>query len=52
MHRKFTMKFLILGLLAVAGSALAGDPQPYAARAGLDLAVEAARIWAADADLV
>ena len=52
MQRKFTLNFLVLGLLAVAGSALAGDPQPYAARAGLDLAVEAARIWAADADLV
>ena len=41
-----------LALLVLAGSAFAGDPAPYAARAGLDLAAEAARIWAADARLI
>ena len=52
MNRKYASISLVVGLLAMAGSALGGDHQPFAARAGLDLASEAARIWAADADLV
>ncbi len=52
MYRASIRVYLILGLLAMAGGVNAGDPVPFAARAGLDLAWEAANIWAADADLV
>ena len=41
----------LLAALAVA-PALARDPAPFAARAGLELASEAARAWASDAFLV
>jgi dipeptidyl aminopeptidase/acylaminoacyl peptidase len=39
-------------LAAWAPAAAAGEPVPFAARAGLDLALDAARSWAADAALV
>ena len=39
-------------LLGVAGPVRAGDPQPFAARAGLDAARAAASAWAADASLI
>jgi hypothetical protein len=39
-------------MLMAALPARAGDPAPYLARAGLDLATEAALIWAPDAQLV
>jgi hypothetical protein len=32
--------------------ALAGDPVPFTAQQGMDLAVDAARVWASDAELV
>lgn len=40
--------------LALAGiiSAQAGEPIPFGARGGLELATEAALVWAADADLI
>ena len=41
-----------MALLAMAGGAIADDPVPFAARAGLELAWEAAHIWATDADLI
>jgi len=47
-----------LALGALAGMVLtppradAGEPTPFAAQAGLDIASEAARTWAADAELV
>ena len=46
-----------LALGALAGMVLtprahAGEPAPFAAQAGLDIASEAARTWAADAELV
>lgn len=42
----------VAALLLLTSSAMAGDPVPYPARAGLTLATEAAGIWAPDADLV
>jgi len=38
--------------IAVAGPSFAGDPAPYAARAGVSLADDAAHAWAPDAALV
>lgn len=43
---------LVAALLLAAAPVRAGEPAPYLARAGLDLATEAALIWAPDAKLV
>lgn len=48
----YRISTLVAALLLLATSAMAGDPIPYPARAGLSLATEAAGIWADDADLV
>ncbi len=47
-------RFVIIAALfaAVAVSARAGDPSPFSARAGLEIARDAAESWAADAQLV
>lgn len=50
--RRCTAASAALVLTIAAAAALAGEPVPYAARAGLDLAQEAAGIWAADARLI
>ena len=44
----------LVGLAIVLGGPAAdgGEPRPFTARAGLDLAADAARTWAADAELV
>ncbi len=52
MPRITTFVFLVTALSTLVCSAGAGDHVPFAARAGLDLATEAAGIWAEDADLV
>jgi hypothetical protein len=43
---------LVLCLVAVAAPSRAGDPVPFSARSGLDVARDAARTWAPDARLV
>lgn len=42
----------LLVLAALSAMAAAGDPPPFSARAGLDLAADAAHVWAADARLI
>jgi hypothetical protein len=44
--------FALLGALALPGPALARDEVPYAASAGVELAVSAALSWAKDATLI
>lgn len=50
--RLAAVRWTALGALLVAAAARAGDAPPFAARHGLDLARNAARAWAADAELI
>jgi hypothetical protein len=49
---RFVVATGLMLLAAWAAPAVAGERPPFAARAGLDLAADAARSWAADAALV
>lgn len=56
-RRRFTIHVAALAVVALlaaldAGRARAGDPPPFAARAGLDLVADAARAWTEDASLI
>ena len=51
-HRRCTWAVLGLAVLLTAAAAQAGEPGLFSAQQGLDLARDAARVWAADAELV